>query len=81
MITVNQAATKAPVDIFAPQSLVISESQNGAAANIYIVVGPGDQPNLFAGLRLSGRGKFQYCTDILKSAVKRFEGEVVISND
>jgi hypothetical protein len=77
-IIVNQKPTTPTRDIFAPKSLVKSTANNG---NIYLVIGPGDQPEHFAGVRLAGVGTFRYQDNIIKEFCVAFEGEVVISNE
>ena len=74
-ITVKEVAqTRAPS--FEPKSLVISHK----GERVYLVIGEGEHHHQFAGVRLSG-SCFEYCTTLLKSSVKDFEGEVVIKND
>lgn len=68
--------TKRPT--FEPKTLVKSTAGNG---NIYLVIGPGDSPAHFAGVRLAGAGSFGYQDDLIKDLVVPFDGEVVIKND
>jgi hypothetical protein len=76
-IVVNQSPATPKRDIFAPKSLVKSTRSNG---NIYLVIGPGDFPEHFAGVRLAGDGTFRYQDNIIKEFCVAFDGEVVISN-
>jgi hypothetical protein len=75
-IVIKEKTVKAAA--FAPMSLVKSTSENG---NIYLVIGPGRDEELFAGVRIGGKGAFGYQDDILRRLCVPFEGEVVISNE
>lgn len=78
-ITIKPAVTKETEYAFSPKSLYQSTEfyKNG---NVYLIVGPGDTTRHVAALRIAGSG-FEYSTEILKSCLVPFNGEVVIKND